>query len=156
MFGIALNSKNFQVSTCTAEQLDKALRSPVVAKACATIEDALEQCRRGEMDRKEFDAIKSRCKLQLPVLTPHAIFTHNRRKAEQAIPSGFSMYDIDHISNPPGPMERNRLTRQRTGHLLGPHHPLHRGTSTHLRDATGHVVRTVTALDVAAAGRYHL
>ena len=102
MFGIASNAKNFQVSTCTAEQLDKALRSPVVAKACATIEDALEQCRRGEMDRKEFDAIKSRCKLQLPVLTPHAIFTHNRRKAEQAIPSGFSMYDIDHIANPRG------------------------------------------------------
>ena len=102
MFGIASNARNFQVSTCTAEQLDKALRSPVVAKACATIEDALEQCRRGEMDRKEFDAIKSRCKPQLPVLTPHAIFTHNRRKAEQAIPSGFSMYDIDHISNPRG------------------------------------------------------
>ena len=102
MFGIASNARNFQVSTCTAEQLDKALRSPVVAKACATIEDALEQCRRGEMDRKEFDAIKSRCKLQLPVLTPHAIFTHNRRKAEQAIPSGLSMYDIDHIANPRG------------------------------------------------------
>ena len=62
----------------------------------------MEQCRRGEIDRKEFDAIKSRFKLQLPVLTPHAIFTHNRRKADQAIPSGLSMYDMDHIANPRG------------------------------------------------------
>ena len=102
MFGISSNAKNYQVSTCTAEQLDKALRSSGVAKACSAIEDALEQCRRGEMDRKEFDAIKSRNKLLLPILTPHAIFTHGRRKAEQAIPSGLSMYDMDHIANPRG------------------------------------------------------
>ena len=80
MFGISSNAKNFQVSACTAEQLDKALRSPIVAKACAAIEDALEQCRRGEMNRQEFDAIKSRNKL----------------------PSGLSMYDLDHIANPRG------------------------------------------------------
>ena len=102
MFGITSNAKNQQVSECTPEKLDKALRSPIVAKACAAIEDALEQCRRGEMNRQEFDAIKSRNKLLLPVLTPHAIFTHGRRKANQAIPSGLSMYDLDHIANPRG------------------------------------------------------
>ena len=102
MFGLTSNAKNQQVSECTPEKLDKALRSPIVAKACAAIEDALEQCRRGEMNRQEFDAIKSRNKLLLPILTPHAIFTHGRRKANQAIPSGLSMYDLDHIANPRG------------------------------------------------------
>ena len=38
--------------------------------------------------------------LHLPVLTPHAIFKNGERKNAEAIPSGLSMYDIDHIENP--------------------------------------------------------
>ena len=50
----------------------------------------------------EFDDYKTAMKKQLPVLTPHAIFKNGERKNAEAIPSGLSMYDIDHIENPRG------------------------------------------------------
>lgn len=102
IFGISTNAKDQQVSACTVERLDKALRSPLVAKTCAEIEDALERCRRGELTREEFEKLKGKLKLRLPVITPHATFAHGRRKADQALPSGLSMYDMDHIANPRG------------------------------------------------------
>ena len=94
MFGITSNAKNQQVSECTPEKLDKALRSPIVAKACAAIEDALEQCRRGEMNRQEFDAIKSRNKLLLPVLTPQCSAAARKPVAAQTPPSIFFIYSF--------------------------------------------------------------
>ena len=100
MFGYSTNAKNQQVSICTAEVLDRALRSSLVSRLCGEIEDALERCRRGELTREEFEKTKSRLKLQLPILTPHATFTHGRRLIKQAVPSGLSMYDMDHKSNP--------------------------------------------------------
>ncbi|MGN0067014.1 MAG: BT4734/BF3469 family protein [Bacteroides sp.] len=100
MFGYSTNAKNQQVSVCTAEVLDRALRSSLVSRLCGEIEDALERCRRGEMTREEFEKEKSKLKLQLPILTPHATFTHGRRLIKQAVPSGLSMYDMDHKSNP--------------------------------------------------------
>ena len=102
MFGYSTNAKNQQVTPCSAELLDRALRSPQVARVCGEIEDALEKCRRGELTREEFEKVKSKLKIQLPVITPHATFAHGRRKADQAVPSGLSMYDMDHIDNPRG------------------------------------------------------
>ena len=42
MFGYSTNAKNQQVTPCSAELLDRALRSPQVARGCGEIEDALE------------------------------------------------------------------------------------------------------------------
>ena len=52
------------------------------------------------MTKEEFEAVKSRMKKQLPLITPHATFKNGRRKNDEAIPSGLSMYDIDHMANP--------------------------------------------------------
>ena len=99
MFGIANNVKS-EVRECTPDLLSTALDSPQVARTCAEIEDALEKCRRGELTQDEFETIKSQLKKRLPILTPHATFRNGRRKNDEAIPSGLSMYDLDHIPNP--------------------------------------------------------
>ena len=99
MFGIAINVKS-EVRECTPDLLNTALDSPQVARTCAEIEDALEKYRRGELTQDEFETIKSQLKKRLPILTPHATFKNGRRKNDEAIPSGLSMYDLDHIPNP--------------------------------------------------------
>ena len=98
-FGIANNVRS-EVRVCTPDLLNQALDDEKVARTCAEIEDALEKCRRGEMSQDEFETIKSELKKRLPILTPHATFKNGRRKNEEAIPSGLSMYDLDHIPNP--------------------------------------------------------
>ena len=98
-FGIAKDIKS-EVRVCTPELLNEALDSPQVAKVCAMIEDALEAVRRGEMTNPDFETMKGQLKKRLPILTPHATFKNGRRKNADAIPSGLSMYDKDHIPNP--------------------------------------------------------
>ena len=89
-----------EVRVCTPDLLNEALDSPHVAHVCAEIEDALEACRRGELTPGEFETRKSQLKKQLPILTMHATFANGRRKNDEAIPSGLSIYDLDHIANP--------------------------------------------------------
>ena len=98
-FGIAKNVRS-EVRVCTPHLLNEALDSPQVAKTCAEIEDALEKLHRGELTQDEFETIKSQLKKRLPILTPHATFHNGRRKNGEAVPSGLSMYDLDHIANP--------------------------------------------------------
>ena len=98
-FGIANNIRS-EVRVCTPDLLNQALDDVQVARICAEIEDALEKCRRGEISQDEFETTKSQLKKRLPILTPHATFKNGRRKNEDAIPSGLSMYDLDHIANP--------------------------------------------------------
>ena len=101
-FGISNSVKSQQVQVCTAEMLREAIDSPHVAQVCAEIRDALEQCRRGELAKEEFEEVKGRLKKQLPILTPHATFRNGRRLNADAVPSGLSMYDLDHIPDPEG------------------------------------------------------
>ena len=49
-----------------------------------------------------YDTMKTRLKSQLPILTPHATFRNGRRLNADAIPSGLSIYDKDHIADPTG------------------------------------------------------
>ncbi len=98
-FGIANNVRS-EVRVCTPELLNEALDSPQVARTCAEIEDALEKCRRGELTKDEFETMKGKLKKRLPILTLHATFANGRRKNDDAVPSGLSMYDLDHIPNP--------------------------------------------------------
>ena len=99
-FGISNNVKSRVVRECTPELFRQALDSPLVARVCAEIEDALEAVRRGEMSKDDFETLKAARKKMLPVITPHATFKNGRRLNADAIPSGLSMYDVDHINDP--------------------------------------------------------
>lgn len=112
-FGISNNVKSRIVRTCTPELFLKAVDSPVVARLCAEIEDALEAVRRGEMEREEYDTLKANRKKMLPVITPHATFRNGRRLNADAIPSGLSMYDVDHIPDPRGYYESRLRGREK-------------------------------------------
>ena len=101
-FGISNSVKSQQVRECTSEMLREAIDSPLVAQVCAEIKDAWEQKQRGELTTEEFEELKGRLKKQLPILTPHATFKNGRRLNADAVPSGLSMYDLDHIPDPEG------------------------------------------------------
>ena len=101
-FGISNSVKSQQVQICTPEMLREAMDSPLVAQVCAEIKDAWEQVKRGEITPEEFEEKKGRLKKQLPILTPHATFKNGRRLNADAVPSGLSMYDLDHIPDPEG------------------------------------------------------
>ena len=99
MFGIAKDIRS-EVRVCTPDLLNQALDSVPVAQTCSEIEDALEKCRRGEITKDEYETIKANLKKKLPILTFHATFKNGRRKNDDAVPSGLSIYDLDHIENP--------------------------------------------------------
>ena len=117
MFGIGYNIKS-KVRECTPELLDKVLDSSSVAKTCAELEDALERCRRGELTKEEYETMKGELKKRLPVATFHATFKHGRRKNEEAIPSGLSIYDIDHIPNPRAKWEEIEPRKEELGIVM--------------------------------------
>ena len=98
-FGIAKDIRS-EVRECTPDLLNQALDSPQVARTCSEIEDALEKFRRGELSQDEYETIKATLKKKLPIITFHATFQNGRRKNDEAIPSGLSIYDLDHIPNP--------------------------------------------------------
>ena len=99
MFGIAKDIRS-EVRECTPDLLNQALDAAHVARTCAEIEDALEAYKRGELTKDEYETLKGKLKKRLPIFTFHATFRHGRRKNHEAIPSGLSIYDLDHIENP--------------------------------------------------------
>ena len=98
-FGIALSVRS-RVRECTPALFNQVVDSEPTARVCAEIEDALENVRRGEMSREDFEAFKAEQKKRLAIFTPHAMFPKGRRVNEDAVPSGLSMYDVDHIKSP--------------------------------------------------------
>ena len=118
MFGYVKHCYDKETRVCTPELLAQALDSLHVAKTCAEIEDALEAYRRGELTVDEFDEKKSGLKKKLPILTPHATFRNGKRKDDEAIPSGLSMYDLDHIPNPRGRWAEIEPRKQELGILM--------------------------------------
>ena len=99
-FGISQSVRSREVQVCTPELFHQATKSSRVKDVCAQIEDALERKRRGEIGQEDYDTMKTR--LKLPILTPHATFRNGRRLNADAIPSGLSIYDKDHIADPRG------------------------------------------------------
>ena len=99
-FGISNNVRSREVRECTPELFWKAVRSPLVADICAQIADGLEKVKRGEMVKEDYETLKAGLKKRLPIFTPHATFRNGRRLNADAVPSGLSMYDIDHLPNP--------------------------------------------------------
>ena len=101
MFGIANNVRS-EVRECTPDLLNQALDAASVARTCAEIEDALEKHRRGELTQDEYETLKAQLKKRLPICTFHATFKNGKRKNDEAVPSGLSIYDLDHIPDPRG------------------------------------------------------
>ena len=118
--GYSENIRAQVVQKCTPELLHQALRSSKVNMVCAQLADALESRRRGELGNEDYEEMKRKLKAQLPILTPHATFRNGRRKNGEAIPSGLSMYDIDHIPNPRGYWEEKKklLAEKKIGKLM--------------------------------------
>ena len=100
-FGIALSVRS-RVRECTPALFNQVVDSEQTARVCAEIEDALEKVKRGEMSREDFETFKAEQKKRLAIFTPHAMFPKGRRVNEDAVPSGLSMYDVDHIPDPRG------------------------------------------------------
>ena len=101
-FGIALSVRS-RVRECTPALFNQVVDSEQTARVCAEIEDALERVKRGEMSREDFETFKAEQKKRLAIFTPHATFPKGRRVNEDAVPSGLSMYDVDHIGLTPDP-----------------------------------------------------
>ena len=116
-FGIANNVRS-EVRVCTPDLLNQALDSPQVAKICAEIEDSLEKYRRGELTKDEYETMKGELKKKLPIFTFHATFKNGRRKNEDAVPSGLSIYDLDHIENPRAKWDSIKERSQELGIVL--------------------------------------
>lgn len=97
-FGIALSVRS-RVRECTPALFNQVVDAEQTARVCAEIEDALERVKRGEMSREDFETYKGEQKKRLAIFTPHAMFPKGRRVNEDAVPSGLSMYDVDHITS---------------------------------------------------------
>ncbi len=117
-FGIANNVRSRVVRTCTPELFQQALDSQVVVEVCAQIKDALEAVQRGEMSPEDFETLKGNLKKALIIFTFHATFKKGRRKNEEAIPSGLSIYDLDHIPNPEGRWKEIEPRKEELGIVL--------------------------------------
>ena len=114
-FGISNNVRSRVVRECTPELFHQAMRSELVAEVCAEIADGKEKCLRGELTKEEYDTLKAGLKKRLPIFTPHATFRNGRRLNADAIPSGLSMYDVDHLPNPRGYWEQKRAELEARG-----------------------------------------
>ena len=106
---------------CTPALFNQVVDSEQTARVCAEIEDALERVRRGEMSREDFETFKAEQKKRLAIFTPHATFPKGRRVNEDAVPSGLSMYDVDHIGLTPDPSPKGdgSIYKRLVEHTLG-------------------------------------
>ena len=147
MFGISRSVRSREVQVCTPELFHRAIKGSKVSLICAEIEDALEKLRRGELKKEEYERMKTQLKSQLPILTPHATFKNGRRLNAEAIPSGLSIYDKDHIPNPRGYWEEVG-SRQ---HLPRPCHSIDRRFAFNLQDSQGNDFGRGAEVDVGAA-----
>ena len=100
MFDYIQNLRSHHTVPCTTVILHTVMRSTIVGQTCAEIADCHEQMLRGEMSRENFETKKSELKRRLPAFCFHAHFKNGRRLNADAVPSGLSILDIDHIGRP--------------------------------------------------------
>lgn len=100
MFDYIQNIRAQHTVPCTADILDVVIHSTIVNDICAELADCREQMMRGEMSRDDFATKKAELKRRLPAFCFHAHFKNGRRLNAEAIPSGLSILDIDHILSP--------------------------------------------------------
>ena len=109
MFDYIQNIRSHHTVPCTAEILHTVMRSTIVSQTCAEIADCHEQLLRGEMSREDFETKKSELKRRLPAFCFHAHFKNGRRLNAEAIASGLSILDIDHIKGSPDTFYEERV-----------------------------------------------
>ena len=109
MFDYIQNIRSHHTVPCTAEILHTVMRSTIVGQTCAEIADCHEQMLRGEMSRDDFETKKSELKRRLPAFCFHAHFKNGRRLNAEAIASGLSILDIDHIKGSPDTFYEERV-----------------------------------------------
>lgn len=100
MFAYSSNARRPQTVPCDKDLFDTVINSVKVSDICAEIKDAKEQVMRGEMSRADFETYKREHKINLPAFLFQANFFDGKRHNASAVPSGLSMFDIDHISAP--------------------------------------------------------
>ena len=110
-FSISSSVKNAaQMQPCTPELLNTALDSQQVADTCHEIAAKLQQVKEGTLTREAFETLKSKLKADnLPVVCFHATFTDGHRSNQSAVPSGLSIYDIDHLQEDPRAYYYNKV-----------------------------------------------
>ena len=103
MFSISNSVKNSaQMQPCTPELLNAAMDNEQVANTCQEIAAKLQQVKEGTLTREAFETIKAKLKAEnLPVVCFHATFTDGHRSNQSAVPSGLSIYDMDHLTCDP-------------------------------------------------------
>ena len=149
-FGVSNNVRSRVVRECTPELFRQVVRMPIVGQVCASIADAWESLKRGEMSKEDFEEFKSREKKRLPIFTFHATFKNGRRLNADAVPSGLSMYDIDHINDPRGYWEikNEELKIKNLLHFIVLVHVTPSGEGLRI------VFRTPKGMDLAGAQRW--
>lgn len=115
MFDYIQNIRAQHTVPCTADILDVVIHSTIVNDICAELADCREQMMRGEMSRDDFATKKAELKRRLPAFCFHAHFKNGRRLNAEAIPSGLSILDIDHIPSPE--IFYNEKVKERTKEL---------------------------------------
>ena len=103
MFDYISNIRSHHTVPCTTDIFHTVMRSTIVGQTCAEIADCHEQMLRGEMSRENFETKKTELKKRLPAFCFHAHFKNGRRLNAEAIASGLSILDIDHIKADPSP-----------------------------------------------------
>ncbi len=101
MFDYISNIRSHHTVPCTTDIFHTVMRSTIVGQTCAEIADCHEQMLRGEMSRENFETKKTELKKRLPAFCFHAHFKNGRRLNAEAIASGLSILDIDHIKGSP-------------------------------------------------------
>ena len=101
MFDYISNIRSHHTVPCTTDIFHTVMRSTIVSQTCAEIADCHEQMLRGEMSRENFETKKTELKKRLPAFCFHAHFKNGRRLNADAIASGLSILDIDHIKGSP-------------------------------------------------------
>ena len=104
-----------QMQPCTPELLNAAFDNQHVANTCCEIAQHLAEVKEGRMTREAFDSLKSQLKADnLPVVCFHATFTDGYRHNQSAVPSGLSIYDVDHLMEDPREYYNNKVAGRET------------------------------------------
>jgi len=91
-----------QMVPCTPETLNAVFDDQQVTNTCQEIAANLQKVKEGTLTREAFEKLKTQLKEDnLPVVCFHATFSDGYRHNTSAVPSGLSIYDVDHLEEDP-------------------------------------------------------
>lgn len=91
-----------QMVPCTPETLNAVFDDQQVSNTCKEIAANLLKVKEGTLTREAFNKLKTQLKEDnLPVVCYHATFSDGYRHNQSAVPSGLSIYDVDHLEMDP-------------------------------------------------------